>query len=67
MALEGGGVDLEVGVPTITKGGNVVEDCVGTSSTLIRKDEEVEDAPTMVSQWGFTTVQFVTTVGGRIG
>jgi hypothetical protein len=37
MALEDSVVDLEVVVPTITKGGDVVEDSKVTSSSIAKK------------------------------
>ena len=44
-----GGVVLEVVIPTITKGGDAVEDVVGTSSAIVWEEVAIEEAPVVVS------------------
>lgn len=46
MALEDSVVDLEVVVPTITKGGDAVEDSKITSSSIAQEEVAVEEVPT---------------------
>ena len=48
VLLKDGRVDLEVEIPTITKGGYAVEDVVGTSFRVIREEVAVEEALVVV-------------------
>lgn len=41
-------VDLEVIIPTLFKGGDVVEDGMVPSSAIVHKDIVVEDVPSIV-------------------
>lgn len=50
VLLKDGWVDLEVEIPTITKGGYAVEDVVGISSIVVREEVAVQEAPVAVSR-----------------
>lgn len=43
--LVDGAVDLEVIIPTLIRGGDVVEDGIATSSAIVCKDIVVEEVP----------------------
>lgn len=45
MALEDSAGDLQVVVPTITKGGDAIEDSMVTSSSIAQEEVAVEEVP----------------------
>lgn len=45
MALEDSASDLQVVVPTITKGGDAIEDSMVTSSSIAQEEVAVEEVP----------------------
>ena len=49
MALADGGLDLEVLIPTMSRGGDAVEDVVGTSPTIPQEEVAIKEALVAVS------------------
>lgn len=49
MALADDGLDLKAINPTMSRGGDGVENVMGTSPTVVHEEVAVEEAPTAVS------------------